>query len=257
MEATGLMTPDEFDELDSLLDDLRTRHDETPQWEFCEGFLAALVCCRRRIGPDEFLPVLLGLGEEPGAGFADDAQRERFMALWSRREAEIVQALDTEVETLDDERCYQPEVMDVRGAIAALPEDEREAATGGEPVPSFAQVWALGFMFAVESWPEEWAPPRDKEAAEWLDASLEAIVTLTEDDEGKATISPLSDDGPPSVSLGRLNHFGDAIWAVYDLRELWRGIGPRVEQLRRADTPGRNDPCPCGSGRKYKKCHGA
>ncbi len=21
--------------------------------------------------------------------------------------------------------------------------------------------------------------------------------------------------------------------------------------------PGRNDPCPCGSGRKYKKCHGA
>ncbi|WP_211159649.1 SEC-C metal-binding domain-containing protein [Aromatoleum buckelii] len=20
---------------------------------------------------------------------------------------------------------------------------------------------------------------------------------------------------------------------------------------------GRNDPCPCGSGRKYKKCHGA
>ncbi|MDO9372421.1 MAG: SEC-C metal-binding domain-containing protein, partial [Gammaproteobacteria bacterium] len=22
-------------------------------------------------------------------------------------------------------------------------------------------------------------------------------------------------------------------------------------------TPGRNDPCPCGSGLKYKKCHGA
>jgi uncharacterized protein YecA (UPF0149 family) len=23
------------------------------------------------------------------------------------------------------------------------------------------------------------------------------------------------------------------------------------------DKPGRNDPCPCGSGKKYKKCHGA
>lgn len=23
----------------------------------------------------------------------------------------------------------------------------------------------------------------------------------------------------------------------------------------RADRPGRNDPCPCGSGRKYKHCH--
>jgi uncharacterized protein YecA (UPF0149 family) len=27
----------------------------------------------------------------------------------------------------------------------------------------------------------------------------------------------------------------------------------------RRETPkvGRNDPCPCGSGRKYKQCHGA
>jgi preprotein translocase subunit SecA len=23
-----------------------------------------------------------------------------------------------------------------------------------------------------------------------------------------------------------------------------------------ADKVGRNDPCPCGSGKKYKKCHG-
>jgi hypothetical protein len=23
------------------------------------------------------------------------------------------------------------------------------------------------------------------------------------------------------------------------------------------DTVGRNDPCPCGSGKKYKHCHGA
>jgi preprotein translocase subunit SecA len=31
-----------------------------------------------------------------------------------------------------------------------------------------------------------------------------------------------------------------------------------VKQVRR-DEPkvGRNDPCPCGSGKKYKKCHGA
>ncbi|MEK6913183.1 MAG: SEC-C metal-binding domain-containing protein [Nanoarchaeota archaeon] len=23
------------------------------------------------------------------------------------------------------------------------------------------------------------------------------------------------------------------------------------------DKIGRNDPCPCGSGKKYKRCHGA
>ena len=32
-----------------------------------------------------------------------------------------------------------------------------------------------------------------------------------------------------------------------------------VEQrvLSDADKVGRNDPCPCGSGKKYKRCHGA
>ena len=42
--------PEDFDALDDILDDLRTRNDETPQWEFCEGFMAALVCCRRAGG---------------------------------------------------------------------------------------------------------------------------------------------------------------------------------------------------------------
>ena len=27
-------------------------------------------------------------------------------------------------------------------------------------------------------------------------------------------------------------------------------------QRRTGDKVGRNDPCPCGSGKKYKKCHG-
>jgi preprotein translocase subunit SecA len=30
-----------------------------------------------------------------------------------------------------------------------------------------------------------------------------------------------------------------------------------IVQHRAADAPGRNDPCPCGSGKKYKRCHGA
>ena len=35
-------------------------------------------------------------------------------------------------------------------------------------------------------------------------------------------------------------------------------LGSLREPIRRDETKvGRNDPCPCGSGRKYKKCHGA
>ncbi len=31
----------------------------------------------------------------------------------------------------------------------------------------------------------------------------------------------------------------------------------KVQTVVRGDKVGRNDPCPCGSGKKYKKCHGA
>ena len=59
------------------------------------------------------------------------------------------------------------------------------------------------------------------------------------------------------MSEQRLDDFAAAIWAVYDLHRIWHSLGPRVAPLRQAATPGRNDPCWCGSGKKFKKCHGA
>jgi preprotein translocase subunit SecA len=35
------------------------------------------------------------------------------------------------------------------------------------------------------------------------------------------------------------------------------GEAPSKAPVRAARKVGRNDPCPCGSGKKYKKCHGA
>jgi len=32
---------------------------------------------------------------------------------------------------------------------------------------------------------------------------------------------------------------------------------PKVQPIRVGEKVGRNDPCPCGSGKKYKNCHGA
>ncbi len=270
--APALLDTPDFAELDAILDDLRTRYDETPQWEFCEGFMAALVCCRRSIPMDEYLPVLLATPDadeeraiavtandstDAEGSFTNDAQRERFMQLWTQRWNEVTNALDQAVETLEDERCYTPEVVDLRSALAHMTEEER-ANFQTEALPSFAQVWALGFMFAVEAWPEEWVAPRDKDAAKWLNASLQAIVAMTEADTGKPEISPLDgSNDTPSTSIARLNAFGDAIWATYDLREMWRTIGPRIEAIRKVARPGRNDLCDCGSGKKYKKCHGA
>ncbi len=41
-----------------------------------------------------------------------------------------------------------------------------------------------------------------------------------------------------------------------DTTDLERLLNP-LEPVRAAPTPGRNDPCLCGSGKKYKRCHGA
>jgi uncharacterized protein len=243
------LTPEDFDALDDELDRMREDDEEIPQWEFCEGFLAALVCMRREVPPEEYWPVLLGETFRP-------MEHMEFVYRWRRRWQEIASALDQPVETLEDERTYHPEALDTRGAILSLPPEERtEDDLAG--LPAYAQVWAVGFMYAVESWPEEWEPPRDPDAAEMLDSALQDIVALAEDDTGAPALSMYAEDGPPSVSNERLDALASAIWAVYELRQLWRSMGPRVAPLRKAAEPGRNDPCPCGSGKKYKKCHGA
>lgn len=253
------LAPENFDELDAILDDLRTRNDETPQWEFCEGFMAGLLCTRRPIAQAEYFEVLLGsdVHDSFEAVFTSPAQQQRFTQLWQQRWDEVATALDANVRSLEDERCYCPEVTDARAAFAALPAQE-QSAFELKDLPAFAQVWALGLMYAVESWPEDWATSsREKEAAQTLDEALQAVVAMTEPDEGVPEISPVDENGPPSTSLVRLNIFADAVWAVYDLRALARKLGPRVATVRKAAMPGRNGLCFCGSQKKYKKCHGA
>lgn len=263
LPSAAVMNEQDFDAIDQILEDLRTRLDEVPQWEFCEGLIAALVCCRRAIPASEYFSVLLSDPETGEFGpqlFADHQQYEQFLNLWQRRWHEIEVALDAQVDNLDDERAYAPEVFDVRGIIAAMSPEERAemaAEIGDEELPYFAQVWALGFMFVVETWPEEWQAPRDKQAADQLEYALSCIIDITEDDVGEPVISMFGESSPPTVSQERINAYGHAIWAVYDLRELWKNFGPRVLQVIKADEPGRNDPCSCGSGKKYKKCCGS
>lgn len=262
----GALSNEQLEELDALLDELRTRGDEIPQWEFCDGFLTALVCTRRPIAAAEYMPMLLGDGEalELAEGqplpkleaFKDEAQQARFMELFELRMSEVREQLNTDVKSLADEAAFQPEALDTRGAILMLPEAE-QAELKGEEIPSFAQVWALGFMFVVENWAEDWAAPKDKEAAQMLDAAMEFIVNLTEDDTDEPALNLYDETGPASTSQERVDAFGESIWAVYDLHQLWKSMGPRQETIVKGEQPGRNDPCPCGSGKKFKKCHGA
>jgi len=68
-------------------------------------------------------------------------------------------------------------------------------------------------------------------------------------------------DDPMQGFDGAAAEAGEAAEADADLEEEPRRSSPVavVEQrvLSEADKVGRNDPCPCGSGKKYKRCHGA
>ncbi|MEG1455251.1 MAG: UPF0149 family protein, partial [Comamonas sp.] len=107
--ADAALDGDALEELDLILEDLRSRGDEVPQWEFCDGFLTALVCTRRPIEAAEYLPMLLGDGEALDVAqgqplpkldvFKDEAQQARFMELFELRMAEVREQLGTEVKS--------------------------------------------------------------------------------------------------------------------------------------------------------------
>jgi len=65
-------------------------------------------------------------------------------------------------------------------------------------------------------------------------------VKVQREEEGAAPQAPMPAPGPRRVSLSR-----------GDIRQA--GV---TTQKRQGVKVGRNDPCPCGSGKKYKKCCG-
>lgn len=253
--------------LDEVLDELREHDEQVPQWEFCEGFMTALLCTRREIAQDEWLPVLLARdpdevddADDPEgiAPFASAGQRTRFLMHWLAREAQVRAALQAGVDDLNDPRALDPAVLDWRGmmqaATAAAEAQAQEPSSG--PAPAYAQMWAVGFLAVPAIWSDDWTPPRDKEIAADMADALDCIALLAEDDHAPPAFNLFDDQAPPSISEQRMNDLGEALWAVYDLHDIAQSLGPRIDPVHSSKV-GRNDPCPCGSGKKFKKCCGA
>lgn len=241
--------------LEAALEALQERvPEDIPQWEYCEGVMTALLCTRREVASDEWLPMLFDADLD--AVFATRGERTCFLMHWLERESQVRAALEAPVDALDDEAALEPGVLDWRGAVAALPPQERAQALADGAPPPFAQAWAAGFLDAVDYWIDDWTPPRDREIATGMRSALATIGELLKEDQAAPAVNLYDETGEPTVSDARLEAFGEAIWAVYDLYDIARSLGPRVAPAISTKT-GRNDPCPCGSGKKYKKCCGA
>ncbi|HEX3766434.1 MAG TPA: YchJ family metal-binding protein [Kofleriaceae bacterium] len=88
---------------------------------------------------------------------------------------------------------------------------------------------------------------------EWLGLEIvDAVRGGEHDDEGVVEfIARGQTRGAPFV-LRERSRFRrrDGVWYYVEGTHL-------REPARAPATAGRNDPCPCGSGKKYKRCHGA
>ncbi len=98
----------------------------------------------------------------------------------------------------------------------------------------------LKVQLVTQEAPAAYEGQADEEAAEaeeesYQEEALEALAALRPKEQAQMTLSGAGDYAPePERSTGR------------------------GETMRRDhDKVGRNDPCPCGSGKKFKKCHGA
>jgi uncharacterized protein len=194
-----------------------------------DGFLTALAVGPELVPPSEWLPCIWGGQEEPV--FESSAQAERFMAILMRRFNDICRMLG-EHGTGFEPLLYTREV-------------EGETVWIGED-------WCVGFIAAVALSVDEWQPLfHDK-----LNCALMAPMLILGTEEGWEELDVSRD--PEAESEAALDALGPAVEAIAAYwRFHWRTkfVVSKEANLRpRALRPGRNEPCPCGSGRKFKKC---
>lgn len=98
--------------------------------------------------------------------------------------------------------------------------------------------------------------PGDVEEPDLRRALLDDVATLAIDERVRADVPALCGEFLADLERrGRLGG-GRALGAfVRALKPAWLASTGKAVPYARPGTPvGRNDPCPCGSGQKYKKC---
>jgi len=204
--------------------------------EALDGYLSALVVAPETVPPEEWQPPVWGTAPPR---WGDEQERAEVEALlmghWNMAAARV--------------RHGDDDLPDHLAPLLWLPE-EPEAESDDEL--DVGRDWAFGFFRGVElreaAW-EKWLDEND-----WVDElfglldRLASGEVLAEDPTAAAT--PISYRERLEIIAGLPGMLADLHLHRID------ALTPR-EPLRRAATPDRNDPCPCGSGKKYKRCCGA
>lgn len=247
------LTDAEFAELDELL--AATPAPLQPlDASMLDGYLCGVIVQPRLIETDEWLPNIFDYDGGLLPDSVDAGWLERLTQLVERRHAALNRSLV-------EDGWFDPVVLDVdeEQAPEPLPEDatddEKAARASYDelgPISRALMPWVAGFQHAALCFPELADLPNDDVAAAMARLYRHLPAETPEEKEVVATLNrehPLKDLDDAIEEL---------VVTVADLADLTEAERYRVDTIRR-DTPkvGRNDPCPCGSGRKYKQCHGS
>lgn len=144
-----------------------------------------------------------------------------------------------------DPRCA-PALQAAWDALPATPPpDDVDAAEAGESLGRALERFDDSFDATARAKLRAYADAAAAFAREDMRARPDEAFGL--DDEIRSLLDEVDDD-PVLADASPLTR------ALDDAMGL-EPVGPPVPPLERKATPGRNDPCWCGSGRKYKKCH--
>ena len=233
MSATDLLDDARLDRLSDLLD-TRAVPFKGFNLEALDGYLSALAVSPETVPAEEWRPAVWG-GKAPRWEAGEEAEVDALlMAHWRMIEQRVRHGAD---------------VPDHLAPLLWLPEDPADHADDALDV---GRDWAYGFFRGVELREAAWDAWLDEH--DWIDeifTFLDRLASgeiLGEDPEAEAT------------PLGYEERLGIIIELPAMLADLHLhhidALTPRT-QLKREAKPDRNDPCPCGSGKKYKKCCGA
>jgi uncharacterized protein len=190
-----------------------------------DGYLAGVLAQPRCVPIDEWLPPVFDLDRRPLPSDVDAAWRAECSALIERRHA----ALNAQIA---EHGGFDPVLADADALPPASEYDKVQSAAARTLEP-----WFGGFEWALECFPE-----LDESGDEAIDAALDRLW------------EPLAKDDP-AVDLDAA--IESLVAATVDLWDLTAERRFAVATVRRESPKvGRNDPCPCGSGRKFKACHG-
>ena len=217
-------------ELESLGEFLRKcKGGKAMNIEEVDGFFSALIAGPEVVMPSEYLPEVFGGEVSDICEFAGLDEANDILGLMMRHWNTIAAALHKE-------DVYLPILL----------EDETGVCLGNN--------WARGFIRGVAMRKESWAElMTDEEHAGWM---IPVLSLYHEHDENPETRpGPIGPERREQIIVGMAAGIVGAYRYFRPHRP--RAAGGYASEPR-SDTPkiGRNDPCPCGSGKKYKRCCG-